>query len=218
MVHNINIFIHIIAGLIGIVLGIIAYASIKGGAAHRRYGHLFLWAMGVVVMTALIGVSLFRDRPFLTVVTLQAAYFSFSGFRVVKRKGLGGSVVDLLVAGGVTIVVILFFLRLQSANIYWNRSIVFYILFYLVLVLIFDLLRFAWPGLIDQSRFWLYEHIFKITGAFTALVSAGVGTVLSEWEPWNQIIPAIASTLWLPFCLWYFPRKMRARAQVQGEE
>ena len=118
------------AGLIGIVLGIIAYASIKGGAGHRRYGPLFLWAMGVVVMTALIGVNLFRDRPFLTVVTLQAAYFSFSGFRVVKRKGLGGSLVDLLAASGVTIIVILFFLRLQSANIYWNRSIVFYILFY----------------------------------------------------------------------------------------
>lgn len=217
MFHTANIFLHITTGIAGIMLGILAYASIKGGPDHRRYGHLFLWAMGTVVTTALIGVSLFRDRPFLTVVTLQAAYFAFSGFRVVKRKELGGSSIDLLATIGVTIIVILFFLRLQSANIYWSRGIVYYVLFYLVIILGFDLLRFAWPSLINQSRFWLYEHIFKITGAFTALVSAGTGTVLVAWEPWNQIIPAIASTFWLPFCLWYFPRKMRARTQVQGE-
>lgn len=209
MFHTANIFLHITAGLAGIILGIIAYTSVKGGADHRRFGRLFLVAMATVVLTALIGVSIFRDRPFLTVVTLQAAYFSFSGFRVVKRKELGPTFIDLLAAIGVVIIVVLFFLQLQTANIYWNRSIVFYILFYLVLVLAFDLLRFAWPRLINQSSFWLYEHIFKITGAFTALVSAGVGTVLGGWEPWNQIIPAIASTFWLPFCLWYFPRKMR---------
>jgi len=49
-----------------------------------------------------------------------------------------------------------------------------------------------------------------MTGSFSALISAGAGTVLSAYEPYNQIIPAIFSTLWLIFCLLYFPRKVKA--------
>ncbi|MEM9258284.1 MAG: hypothetical protein AAGA62_01490 [Bacteroidota bacterium] len=206
MLHQANIFLHVFAGLIGIVFGILAYTSAKGGEKHRKYGRNFLWSMAVVVGTALLGTVFFIDRPFLTIVAFQSAYFAFSGWRAVKLKEAGFQVVDLLVAVCVAVLLGLFLWRLQTATIYWNRGIVYYLLFYLCLVLGFDLLRYFIPNLIKNRRFWIYDHIFKLTSAFTALVSAGLGTVLGAYAPWSQIIPAIMATLWLIFCLIYFPR------------
>jgi len=188
------------------VFGVLAYASVKGGAKHRRYGRIFLWLMATVVGTALLGTIFFVDRPFLTIVAFQSGYFSFSGFRLARLKAVPLQRIDLWVAILVVVVLAAFFFRLQTATIYWNRGIVYYLLFYLVLIVGFDLFRYCWPSIISYQRWWLHDHIFKMTSAFTALVSAGVGTVLAAWEPWNQILPAMGGTVWLIFCLVYYTR------------
>ncbi len=195
------------------VMGIIAYTSVKGGKAHRQYGRLFLTFISIVVLTALTGVLVFVDRPFLTIVALQSAYMAYTGFRVVKLKSLPFRWPDLLVMAITTAFLVLFFVRMQDATILWNRNVVRYLLFYLCLVLVFDFLRVLLPRLITNSRFWLYDHIYRVTSAFTALVSAGTGTVLGGFEPWNQIIPAILGTFWLIFCLLYFPKKQGKNRQ-----
>lgn len=210
MLHQANIILHISAGLIGIVFGILAYAAVKGSDKHQRYGRIFLWLMAIVVGTALLGTVFFVDRPFLTIVAFQSGYFAFSGWRVVKLKEARLQTLDLLVAVCVGVFLGLFLWRLQTATIYWNRGIVYYLLFYLCLVLGFDLLRYFLPGLIKNRRFWIYDHIFKLTSAFTALASAGLGTVLGAYAPWSQIIPATIATFWLIFCLIYFPRVVGA--------
>ncbi len=209
MLHNINIFIHVLFGLTAIGIGIMPYISKKGGQQHRRFGCLFLILMAVVIITALNGVLLFRDRPFLTVVTFQSFYMSYSGFRVLKTKENGFEWVDFLVMLLVGMVGIGFMIKMKSANIVWNAGIVYYLLGYLFLVIAFDMLRFLKPNLIKSKRFWIYDHTYKMTSAFTALFSAGVGTVLSGWEPYSQIVPAMLGTSWLVFCLIYFPRQVR---------
>ncbi|MEM9525498.1 MAG: hypothetical protein AAGA31_02765 [Bacteroidota bacterium] len=206
MLHQANILLHVFAGLIGIIFGILAYTSVKGSDNHRKYGRNFLWLMAIVVGTALLGTVFFIDRPFLTIVAFQSGYFAFSGWRAVKLKEERFRLWDLLVAVSVAVLLGLFLWRLQTATIYWNRGIVYYLLFYLCLVLGFDLLRYFIPNLITNRRFWVYDHIFKLTSAFTALVSAGLGTVLGAYAPWSQIIPAVIATFWLIFCLIYFPR------------
>ncbi len=213
MLHTINIIVHIAAGLIAMLIGIVPYLSAKGGTKHRRYGRLFLGFMAIVLLTALNGVIFFVDRPFLTVVTMQSFYFSYSGYRVLKMKTSDWQWFDLLVSLLVLAVGISFIIRLQSANVLWDISIVYYLLAYLFLVLSIDLLRMLIPGSFKHPKFWLYDHIFKMTGAFTALVSAGIGTVLAAWAPYNQIIPASLGTLWLIFCLWHFPRMLRKQSK-----
>ena len=96
---------------------------------------------------------------------------------------------------------------MREATILWNQNIVVYLLFYTCLILGFDLLRWLYPRLITNKRFWIYDHLYRITGAFTSLVSAGTGTVLAGLEPWNQVIPAILGTFWLIFCLFWFPNR-----------
>lgn len=198
-------------------MGIIAYASVKGETTHRKYGRWFLGCISITIFTAALGVLIFRDRPFLTVVTVQAAYMAYTGFRVLKLKDRSFQWMDILVLVGVLLLVGNFFLKLQSANIVWNQRVIWYILFYLCMILAFDLLRIIWPGLIKHPKFWLYDHIFRMTGAFTALVSAGVGTVMSGWEPWSQIVPAILATWWVIFCLVWFPRRMSKEASPKSD-
>ena len=74
--HQINIFIHIFAGVLALLVGIVSFASQKGGARHAVAGRIFLGLMGAVLVTAGIGVIFFRDRPFLALLTIQTFYLS----------------------------------------------------------------------------------------------------------------------------------------------
>lgn len=214
MLHELNIILHVLAGIVAMGFGVAAYANYKGGANHRRSGRFFLGFMAIVILTAVNGVINFVDRPFLSVVTLQSAYLAWSGWRAVKRKDQPLNWGDLLLVIVAGVFVAQFFWRMQSANIVWNQGVVWYLLLYLVVILAFDLLRYLLPALITSPRFWIYDHLFRMTGAFTALVSAGVGTMMGDWAPWSQIVPASLGTLWLFFALWYFPRKLVASTTI----
>ncbi len=52
-----------------------------------------------------------------------------------------------------------------------------------------------------------------MTASFSALISAGTGTVMAKWEPLNQIIPAIFTSLWLIGCLVYFSKYAKVREE-----
>lgn len=214
MLHQANIIIHVLAGILAMLIAIVPYASQKGGATHNRYGRIFLYLMAVVIITALNGVIFFRDRPFLTVVTMQSFYLAYSGYRVLKTKTTGFTTMDFSVMVIVLFSLLLFLWDFRNANILWSPVIVYYLCGYLILILAFDILRYFVPGLIKYKRFWIYEHIWKISGAFGALVSAGAGTVFAQYEPWNQIVPAAFTTWWLIFCLFYFPRKVPSKKAV----
>lgn len=218
MLHSANIILHVSAGIIAIAMGVVAYASIKGGKTHRKFGRLFLAFISVVIITAFAGVLVFVDRPFLTIVTLQAAYLSYTGFRVTKLKGDPFQWPDLIILLVTATILGLFFLKMQEATIFWNQKVVVYIIFYLSFILGFDLLRWFLPRLITSQRFWLYDHIYRVTGAFSALISAGVGTIMAGFEPWNQIVPAVMSTLWLVFCLVWFSRKPALSPMPKAEK
>ena len=209
MIHSINIFIHILAGIIAMIIALLAYTSTKGGPHHKRIGRVFLWLMAIVILTAFNGVLFFRDRPFLTVVTFLAFYTSYSGYRVLKTKETGFQLIDFLVMLLVFGISISFVIRMESANIIWNAKVVYYLLGYVLLLVAFDMGRYFFPNWIPLSKYWLYDHIYKMTGSFSALVSAGAGTVFASYKPWNQIMPAIFGTVWLIFCLVYFPKAVR---------
>ncbi len=206
MLHELNILIHVIAGTLGIFVAGFAYATQKGGSKHKLAGRIFLLLMTVVIITAFNGVLIFRDRPFLTIVTFLSFYTSYSGFRVLKTKEKGFELMDFLVMCLVLVVAISFVWKMKSANILWHSSIVYYLLCYLFMIIAFDMLRFFKPKLIKNPRFWVYDHIYKMTASFSALISAGAGTVMAKWEPFNQIIPAIFTSLWLIGCLTYFSK------------
>ncbi len=208
MLQSINISIHILFGTIAIFIGLAPYFTKKGGHYHRLFGRLFLGLMAIVIITALNGVIFFRDRPFLTIVTLLSFYTSYSGYRVLKTKEAGFTQPDFMVMLLIIGMACYFVAHFQTANILWHASVVYYLLGYVFVIVGFDLIRYFFPNFIRIKNFWLYEHIYKMTASFSALISAGLGTVFAAYEPYNQIVPAIFSTILLIFCLLYFPKRV----------
>ncbi len=79
--------VHIAAGFSGFVLAPVALATAKGGKQHRRWGMVYLWAMGIVAGTAL-PMALYRPVLFLALVAVFSFYAAFSGYRIAKLKDL----------------------------------------------------------------------------------------------------------------------------------
>ena len=77
--------VHILCGFGSFLLAPLALATAKGGAAHKRWGMVYLWSMGGVAATAL-PMALFRPILFLALVAVFSFYAAFSGYRVLKLK------------------------------------------------------------------------------------------------------------------------------------
>jgi hypothetical protein len=84
--------VHVCAGFSAFALAPVALATAKGGKQHKRWGMVYLWAMGTVAATAL-PMALYRPVLFLALVAIFSFYLAFSGYRVLKLKSLarGGS-------------------------------------------------------------------------------------------------------------------------------
>ena len=54
--HELNIFTHVAAGSVALLLGLSALLSTKGGKLHNRSGKYFLGFMSIVILTGLLGV------------------------------------------------------------------------------------------------------------------------------------------------------------------
>jgi hypothetical protein len=82
----------------------------------------------------------------------------------------------------------------HAAGLYWSPVIVYSTLGALLLVIAYDFLRYLVPAGRYQ-RLWLYEHIYKMIGAFTALLSAFSGTVFSHYQPYSQFLPSVLGVI-----------------------
>jgi hypothetical protein len=94
--------VHVTAGATSFLLAPVALATAKGGKAHRRWGMVYLWAMGIVAGTAL-PMALYRPVLFLALVAVFSFYAAWSGYRATKLKDLarGGSARPIDWAAGV---------------------------------------------------------------------------------------------------------------------
>ncbi len=167
--------VHILAGFGSFLLAPVALVTAKGGRAHKRWGMVYLWSMGVVAATAL-PMALYRPVLFLALVAVFSFYAAFSGFRVLKLKALarGGSAkpVDWL-AGIVAFVaglllVLLAWLRPVAVQHMGIVSIVFGVL----------CMRLAggqmWSFVRKpkEKMFWWYTHLGNFIGSYIAAWSA----------------------------------------------
>ncbi|MDQ6799584.1 MAG: hypothetical protein M3041_01970 [Acidobacteriota bacterium] len=193
MTHAANIAIHVIFGAIALVIGFVPLVTQKGGRTHVRFGRWFLLCLIVVIATAVIGIMAFGFRAFLGVITMLSAYEAWSGYRVFSIRATGPKMLDAAVALAALGAAVLFIIYLRSVHVPWAPVVIYSTLGTLVAVAAYDLLRFAMPKN-WVARSWFYEHLVKMMGAYTAIVSAFSGTVLGRWQPWSQIAPSIIGT------------------------
>jgi len=192
--HLINIIIHVISGSLALVMGVIAMATRKGGKVHRKSGRIFLFLVAFVIITGLIGVFVFKVNTFLLVITLLSGYEAFSGYRVLKLKSNTPRFLDIFVALLTITSGIYFIYYFKSIGMFWSPIIIYSTLGTLFLLVTYDFLRYTIPSRL-YKKIWLYEHIYKMVAAFTALLSAFVGTVFPQYHPYSQFLPSVFGTM-----------------------
>ncbi|MBI3220867.1 MAG: hypothetical protein HYZ44_15235 [Bacteroidetes bacterium] len=209
MLHQLNIIVHVVAGSIAIVLGIIAILKNRNVLIHRKVGNYFKYLLVIVVSTGFIGFLFFRNEPFFFMLTLISGYVGYAGFRNIQLKENRATRVDVLVA----------FVSLGIAGWYgWyvihfqvvtNPVVVYSTLGALVLVTVYDLVKyfFLYQRL---KKWWIYEHIYKVISAFSAMVSAFAGNVLRDYHPYSQIGPSLICTILIVYFIVLRARGKRA--------
>lgn len=210
--HKINLAIHIGAGAIGILIGLVILIRSKGTQAHRRLGQAFAIAALITSASAAVGLMLFRFVPLFAILTVLAGYQLIGGWRSARLKARGPQVWDAtltLIAIGVTLLLVP---AVYSAPAHGSTQpvVITSTLGALALILAYDCLRWLFPRS-WFARLWRYEHIYKLIASFAALTSAFAGNVIRGWQPWSQILPSLLGTLLI---VWFFAQNARRQRSL----
>lgn len=193
-------FVHIAAGILSFISGIVAIASKKGGNIHRLSGKLYLIGMSVIALTA-IGISIYRDNLFLLLIAGFSFYMLWAGVRSIYNKSLRPSIFDwfFLVIGFITCTVMLL-----TGHVV---LLVFGGLFAVGLFREFLLFIRILKGMKPEPKAWLLRHIGMILGSFIATTTAFILTNLRSFEP--HWIPWLAPTIIGTPLIVYYSAKVR---------
>jgi uncharacterized membrane protein len=190
--------IHILVGLICVVVGAIPLITRKGGRFHRLSGRVYAGAMAVLLVAAWIMTVIHFSAYFLA-LTAMATLGLFSGLRVLGRKRPDlhledrARPLDWLVTSGI-VGVALTMLYLTASGTTGGGFAVSAALAAAGLVYGgYDLWRFcapaAWPF---SPRLWMYEHLVKMIGAYSAVWAAFSGNFMTFIPaPWSQLWPSL---------------------------
>jgi hypothetical protein len=211
--------IHIAAGTVAIVAGLVALLTEKGGRRHRAAGRVFSLCMLCVLSSATILTILSRNL-YLGALTVGAGAPAFSGWRVLRRKRPDIDPSQRATALDWTVSIVLLVAALSLLRValgdptMTNRGLVFALAGAASAHMTYDLWRFAnptrWPS---GPRVWLYEHIVRMVATYSAALAAFSGSVLVLFDPpWRQLWAVILGQ-WVTFVLlWRYRNGLRRRA------
>ena len=212
--------IHVVAGATSFLLAPVALATAKGGKAHRRWGMVYLWSMGIVAATAL-PMALYRPVLFLALVAVFSFYAAFSGYRVTKLKALarGGSAQPIdWVAGVITFCssAALAGLGAFKPETMQGRG---------ILAIVFGLLgmRLAvselWKFIRKpkEKMFWWYTHLGNMIGSYIAAWTAFSVVTLPHLVPGGIYLwlwPTVVGVPAIVIVTGYYKRKFAPRSKT----
>lgn len=202
LLFQFNLWAHVAAGMVALVVAPGAMLTQKGGRWHRRWGQIFFWSMAVVAGTALV-MSAMRSGLFLGLVAVFSFYLAFTGVRALHLKGPNARTTFwdwiaaiIAFAGSLTLV------GYGGWGLAANRSLD-------VVALVFgglggtlagrDLWRFQRPS--AGPRTWFFTHLTRMLAAYIATVSAFSVVNFTFLPPvvrwlWPTVIGSIGIALW----------------------
>jgi uncharacterized membrane protein len=167
---------HILAGFTAFFIAPVPLLTAKGGKTHRRWGKIYVWAMGVAAATAMV-LALWRPILFLAFIAVFSFYFAFRGYRALSGKrplqGQGPGAIDwaaaVLAFFGSGALIVLGVVRPSPV---WVQLNVVAIVFGVIGVALAasDIWKFMHPPA-DKNSWW-YAHMGGMIGSYIAAVSA----------------------------------------------
>jgi uncharacterized membrane protein len=175
LIFNILLYIHIIAGGIGLTTGTINLIKKKGDKLHKNVGMFFLYGMIINGISGLF-MSFIHPNPFLFIVGIFSIYMAATGQRSLSLKGLVKgekaktidwilSITMLIFGIGFIVYGILLLLSNQSFGI-----VLLVFGFISVLMVKKDLKNYKGKNI--EKNFWLLVHIQRMIGAYIAAITA----------------------------------------------
>lgn len=200
---------HIAAGVVAFVVAPIALATRKGGAAHRRWGFVYLACMTFATLSATV-LAATTENTFFTFVGLFSFYLGFSGYRAVgKRDGVrwfdwvvgvafAAVMLGMLVYGGGKLVTAgLFFLPLVAFGVVG------------LTVVGRDLRHLVRPP--ADPNAWFFGHMIGMVSSAVAAMSAFSVTNVRFLPPVPRILwPACVGIPLLALWVRHYKRKLAA--------
>ncbi len=201
---------HITFGLACVVVGALPIMTRKGSWSHRISGRLFVFLMIILLMAAWLLTAL-HFSAYLLGLSATASYHVFSGVRVLGRKRPDlraddrARPVDWIAAVGVVVVGLVVLRLIATGQSEGPPAVAGGLAFAAATFGAWDLWRFArpkdWPF---SPNLWTYEHLTKMLSAYSAVLSAFSGNVLTVLlTPWSQLWPSLffprLAAIWIAF-------------------
>lgn len=211
---------HVVAGSIGLLIGLIPLLSQKGGAMHRRFGRVFAFCAAVVMGSAITAIFLRNsfNAPVLSRITLSATYLLWGAWRALQNRTTGPRWLDYIASGFTAwFSVYLFYHPLpttSSSRI--PNALSNFTLYWIWTVLLYDLSRFWWRRLWCE-RVAPIEHGVKMVAVYFAMMSAGAGNLLSAYQPWSIFIPNLLGMLLMTGMVGYYTYLGARQSQRERE-
>lgn len=188
LAYKIFLSVHIGAGFLALVCGLIAMITKKGLKIHKLTGKIFSAAMLLVAFSAL-ALSIIKPSAFLFSIGLFALYQNYSGYRAIKNKTLVANNLDW-------IMVIL--ALLNSIFMFYTLNTILMVFGAINAIITERQLRVFLKlkaGKVIAKNVWLKQHIGMMVGTYIATLTAFI--VVNFKASWfNNSVPA-----WLPWLL-----------------
>lgn len=179
---TLTLYVHITAGFLALITGLVPMFAKKGGKAHILWGTVYFWAMFVVALTALLRFQMQMRLIFLAAIAIFSFYNTFTGVRLIQRKDSQrpswldyfASILAMMCAFAMFYFA---FLGFQKGDRF--LSILFLVFGMAVFrISLEDLRVFMGRKVIDdegkpiQIRYWFQNHISRMGGSYIATVTA----------------------------------------------
>lgn len=190
--------VHIGAGFCAVAIGVLPILTRKGSRLHRRSGRVFAGLMTLLLICAWAMTAL-RPDPYFLGLSATASLTLFSGLRVLGRKRPDlnrrdrARPLDWIVTVAVLGIGLLTVWMAIRGYGDAPPQILIALAWGALSMGCWDLWRFwrplDWPF---SPRLWRYEHLWKMVGAYSAVLSAFSGNFLAFLPPpWSALWPTV---------------------------
>ncbi|WP_225321341.1 DUF2306 domain-containing protein [Rhizosphaericola mali] len=198
---KIFIYIHAIAGGVGLIAGLAALIAKKGSVIHKKSGVFFNYGMGISALLSLIIAKMpHHENVFLFLIGIFTIYMLLVGTRALnfkKNDDVKNIRLDKIISGTMlfaAVCMVILGIKLQQQH---QAGFVLYLFFGLLSAYMAGRdFRFYKSPLLWRKK-WLSNHIGKMVGAYIASVTAFLVAALRFTSISIWIIPTIIGTIYI---------------------